>query len=96
MSAYRALFYVKHPDQWDHVEGFMKLMTQLSHIEFYQPSPVAAPWHWQCVVNGTTFNFWPHKNKWNEETAEVQYGWADARRAIRACIDEGQIDLIED
>ena len=75
-------FYVKYPAQWPNVEEFSIMMLELADVEFFQPAPVSAPWHWQAVVHGTTFNFWPHRNKWNVEGEKARYGWREAKMAL--------------
>jgi hypothetical protein len=86
-------FYVKHSDQWKSVEEFSLMMLELADIEFCQPAPVSAPWHWQAFVNGATFNFWPHLNKWNIESEKARYGWRNAKQAIIAYERADPLDL---
>lgn len=89
-------FYVKHPEQWADVEAFSLMMLELADVEFYQPAPVVAPWHWQASVNGVTFNFWPHRNKWNREGEKARYGWREAKRAVLDQLNDDAHPLLED
>lgn len=77
-----ARFYVKHPAQWPNVEEFSSMTLELADIDFFQPAPVSAPWHWQAIVNGVTFNFWPHRNRWSIESEKSRYGMREAKKAI--------------
>lgn len=89
-------FYVKHPDQWPFIEDFSEMMLKMADITFFQPSPVAAPWHWQASVGGVTFNFWPHKNKWNVETEPVRYNIREAEKEMRRAEEDGGPLIEED
>lgn len=92
-------FYVKRPEQWGNIEEFITLMREFPEMGFFQPNSFLAPWHWQGVARGQTFNFWPHLCKWSQNGERGRNGWGDAKKAIKLALStEPDLDhpLLED
>lgn len=83
-------YYHKWPHELENVEAFKKFVARNPNVEFFQPSPIAAPWHVQAEVNGTLLSFWPHKLKGRAEgTNEKTRG---GRRHLQMLVDRALRD----
>lgn len=86
--------------------GFSLLMAEYEAkgVEFFKPSPEAAPWHVQCVIDHgdgepILINFWPHTGKAQREYCKSIVGWDNARVLLDEALAEAAEDdlyLIED
>ena len=91
-------YYAKTQEHLANIEAFKEFKKMFSwanfyQVQFYQPSPEKAPWHWMCSVRGLgpyveMINFWPHLAKVQRVHGKTLVGWDEARDVMREVIDE--------
>lgn len=94
-----------NPNRPDHAENnaaFLRVVNRFPTLSLFQPSPDAAPWHWQAVIDlgmePVILNFWPHKLKGQRDGCRGVEGEREIFELIRqAYIDatEEPFDVIE-
>ena len=76
--------------------AFLRVVNDFPELSLFQPSPDKAPWHWQAVIDAGRYpqpiNFWPHTLKAQREG----YKSVQGEEAIRAVIEQAQIDAYEE
>jgi len=87
------IYYDRESDyQRNNALDFVKVTEMRQWLEFYQPSPSKAPWHWQTVVTSSTgyevfLNFWPHTGKCQMDGEGSRVGLKNALLLITRAMD---------
>lgn len=89
-------------EQVTNVAAFETFMRRYEWADFFQPNTAKAPWHVQCIIEGTggdvhVVNFWPHKLKGQYDGKSVE-GMDGLRSIMAQAIEDSHDDfsLIED
>jgi hypothetical protein len=78
--------YEKYDEHAANNARFRVFMSEYPYLKFFQPSPVAAPWHVQVKVRLGPYdrlvNFWPHVAKMQPEDGKTVHGWDAIERSF--------------
>lgn len=94
-------FYYGKAHERGNVDLFKRLMAEFPEVKFFQPDFVQQPWHIQTCINGTFYNFWPHKMKGCRDGSRAVEGYGALQKLLLDAMLEKEIEdysggLIED